>query len=127
MDKKFNGWCELANTLMIIVSILAACCCNYSPSNVELKSFIAVLISLVTIIFDILKIFYMAFIGSADRYEVIIIVISLIFICCAFDDFSRHKICNIIPVLFVTIITGFLETCRDVQAFTDKDGSDCLF
>ena len=25
---KFDGWCDLVNALMIVISILAACCCR---------------------------------------------------------------------------------------------------
>ena len=63
-------------------------------------------------------------IGSADTYEIIIMVISIALIylyCCCVDC--------IVPALLVTVATGALETLRDVYTamYYDRDGNDCPF
>ena len=126
-DKKFNGWCEIVNGIMIIASIIAKWCCH-SNSATEVQSCTAVCIASVTIILDLLKFLYMVFIGPFDGYEVVIIIISLLFIRCTCEELEYRNVCSIIPVLLVTIITGVLETYRDVHFYTtNKSGRECFF
>ena len=111
-DDTFNGWCELVNGILIIVSIFATCCCH----GTDFQSFLSSLVAVVTIILDIVKLIYMGFNvnGSTDQYEVYIIILSLLIL--IVYCYNHSKIRGIIPVLLVTIITGILETYRDIQA-----------
>ena len=124
---KFDGYCELINAVMIIISILAACCCFTH----RIANCIAGYIAIVTVFLDLAKVFHMLVIGSADTYEIIIIVISiaLIYLYCCCMDRTHSEVHGIIPALFVTVATGTLETFRDIYTAKnyDRDGNDCPF
>lgn len=121
---KFDGWCEVINAVMAVISILAACSCHTHDADC-----IAAYIAIGTILLDFAKIIHMIAIGSADTYEIVIMITSIIFIylyCCA----AGAKVYGINPAtLIVTIATGALETFRDIYtaAYNDKDGNDCPF
>lgn len=126
---KFDGWCELINSAMTVISIIAACCCHTRDSNC-----VAVYIAIITIVIELTKIFHMMTIGSADMYEIAILIISIILVylyCCCVDyNNNMHtEACGIIPAILVTLTTGALETFRDVYtaANYDNDGNDCPF
>ena len=121
---KFDGWCELINAVMIIISILAACYCCFTH-HIIIANCIAGYIAMFTVILDLAKVFHMFAIGSADTYEIIIMVISiaLIYLYCCCVDRTHSEVYGIIPALLVTVATGALETFRDIY----RDGNDCPF
>ena len=124
---KFDGWCELVNALMIVISTLAACCCHTHHITDGIAAYIAIF----TIILDLAKVFHMIAIGSADTYEIIIMVISIALfnLYCRYVECTRSEAYGIVPALLVTVATGALETFRDIYTAThyDRDGNDCPF
>ena len=123
----FDGYCEVINAVMAVISILACCCCH----AVRNTNVVAAYIAFVTVILDLAKVIHMAAMGSVDEYEIVVIIISILLIylycCCAAS--MRDEAYGIIPALLVTIATGILETFRDyyTAANNDKDGSGCPF
>ena len=127
MGYKFNGFCELVNAAMIIFSILAKCCCHtHCVTNC-----IAGYITIFTVFLDLAKIIHMFIMGSADVYEIVLMIISivLIYLYCCYVDCTRSEAYGIIPAILVTVATGILETARDVYAaaYYDRDGNNCPF
>ena len=117
---KFDGWCELLNTAMIIVSILTCCGGVHHTSNC-----IAVCIAYGTVFLDLAKVFHMIVIGSPDAYEIIIIITSILLLClCCCCENSM-----IIPAALTTTVIGILAILRDIYSayHADKDGIDCPF
>ena len=110
MGNKFNGSCELVNAAMIIFSILAACCCH-TPRDTDC---VAAYIALFTVILDLVKIIHMFTMGSADTYEIVLMIITIALICCVGS--THDEVYGIIPAILVTVVTGVLETARDLYA-----------
>ena len=71
----------------------------------------------------------MAAIASVDKYEIVVIITSilLIYLYCCCVGCMDAEVYGIIPALLVTIATGVLETLRHCYSATnnDKDGFDC--
>ena len=66
--------------------------------------------------------------GSVDGTEIIAMIISVIIVCiyCQENDTCRPH--GIIITFWITIVTGVLETIRDVYTTNyDKDGYGCPF
>ena len=130
---KFDGWCEVVNAVMALIStlpLLAACCSGHARVMRSADD-MAACFAFGTITLDLVKVFYMFAIGSADTYEIVIMIISIILIylyCCCVSS-MRTEAYGIIPVALVTIATGALETFRDIYTavYNDKDGNDCPF
>ena len=124
---KFDGYCELINAMMAVISILACCCCHTDRHTSVVARYIAAVI----VILDLAKVFHMAAIGSVDKYEIAVIITSilLIYLYCCCAGCTDAEVYGIIPALLVTIATGVLETLRDYYSATnnDKDGFDCPF
>ena len=127
MGYKFNGFCELFNAVMMIISILGACSCHKRGSDA-----IGGYIGIFTVILDLVKIIHMFTMGSADTYEIVLMIISIALIylyCSSCVDCTNDEAYCIILAIFVTVATGILETVRDVYvaAYYDRDGNDCPF
>ena len=122
----FDGWCEVINAVMAVISLLTCCCCHIDRGADD----IAVCIVYVTVFLDLVKVYHMVAMESVDGYEIAVIISSILLIlycCCA--SCMRTRVYCTIPVLLVTIATGILETIRDyyTAANNNKDGSGCPF
>ena len=123
----FDGFCEVINAVMVVISILASLC----HADRITKDCIAAKIAAVTVIFHLAKFFHMAVLGSFDKCEIVVVVMSILLIYLYYRCTSsmRAEVHGIIPALLVTVATGVLETIRDIYtaAYNDKDGGDCPF
>ena len=123
----FDGFCEVINAVMAVISILACCCCHTDRHTSVVARYIAVVI----VVLDLAKVFHMAAAGSVDKYEIAVIITSilLIYLYCCCAGCTDAEVYGIIPALLVTIATGGLETLRDyyLARNNDKDGFDCPF
>lgn len=127
----FDGCCELFNSVMTIITIFAVlatvCCCFHIQ---KATNCIAAYVGSLTAFLDVVKVIHMIFfIGAADTYEIVIIMVSvlLIYLYCLGADCLKYEVYAIIPVLLIQIITVVLETSRDACMAThhDSDGNDC--
>ena len=123
----FDGWCEVINAVMAVISLLTCCCCHTDHRADR----IAVCIAYVTAILDLAKFIHMAAMGSVDKYEIFVIIASILLICLYYRCAScmRSEAYGICAALVVTFGTGILETLRDLYtaAYDEKDGNDCPF
>ena len=114
----FDGWCELINAVMAVVSIIATCCyCdNQSGFNANDASCVAGCICYATVFLDIAKIYYMLYTGPVDCYEYLIILVSVVMLCCVSNSSNHNQTDGIVLALLVTVVTVVLEAVRDVYA-----------
>jgi len=128
--KIFDGWCELADGILALISIIAISNCYDSYRNRfnEDASSVAAFVGMGIAILDLVKAIYMVATGSVETTEIFTIIISLMIVCihCQENDTREHH--GIVTAFIITIITGVLETIRDVYTtIYDRDGYGCPF
>ena len=113
---EFEGWCELFNAVMMVISIITVCCYhnNHKGCSTNDTSFVVTCTASATVILHIVKICVMYYTRSADCYEILIIILSAIILCCGAirNKCQIHGIMHVLTLL-VTIITVVLDAIRD--------------
>ena len=130
MGNIFAGCCELANGIMALISVITICICYDSYEGYDNKaSCVARKFGMWIAILNLAKAIHMVATGSVEATEVAVMIISTIIVCMHCAENETHRPHGITITLLITIVTGVLETIRDVYAvkYYDRDGYGCPF